>query len=264
MKKFLSCLLITSGVTIGAIPLLFAVQQKQARVTQKVNDVRLLAPHIQPRPASVNDNIHEGTSVRTGSESRAELTFLDQTIARVGANTVFNLGNEGRTYDVGSGAILMYAPENVGAVKVKTPVASAAVTGFTGMFSAARYTKFIMLEGNADIWLNKHPGQHKSMHSGQFISIPKGATVLPPVFDLDVCKTINTALFIKGFSSRLPSWNQILGVCESQRSSPPTGGLVDPSAVDKILSAENARPPEHSPPPLPSPTGDGELRPRKP
>jgi hypothetical protein len=33
----------------------------------------------------------EGTAVRTGLESRAELTFTDQTLARLGANTVFSL-----------------------------------------------------------------------------------------------------------------------------------------------------------------------------
>src|SRR5712692_2771178 len=102
----------------------FAAVKREARVTQVIRDVRLLASHAAPRPASVNDNVHEGTAVRTGSDSRAELTFPDQTLARLGANTVFSFGADTKTYDLGGGAILMCAPKSSGQLKIKIGRAS--------------------------------------------------------------------------------------------------------------------------------------------
>jgi hypothetical protein len=241
MKNLLRCFFVV-GVVVGAMHLLFAAEHKQARVTEKVNDVRLLAPHVEPRPATVNDNVHEGSAVRTGTESRAELTFIDQTIARLGANTVFSVGGAGRNYDLSSGAILMYAPNGLGAVKIKTPVATAAVTGFTAMADAGRYTKVIILEGDADIWLTKHSGEHKHMHSGQLISIPPGATKLPPVWDVDICKLISNGRLITGFAKKLPSWNLILAECERQHQEQPTTNRVDPTNMDALDQSESARP----------------------
>src|SRR5437763_1828033 len=65
-------------------------QLQQARVTQVVNDVKLLPNQAAPRPAALNDEVKQGTAVRTGSDSRPELTFSDLTITRLGANTVFS------------------------------------------------------------------------------------------------------------------------------------------------------------------------------
>src|SRR4051794_9038152 len=50
---------------------------QQARVTQVVNDVKLLPNQAAPRPAAINDEVNHETGVRTGSESRTELTFKD-------------------------------------------------------------------------------------------------------------------------------------------------------------------------------------------
>src|SRR5205823_10639390 len=75
--------LLVIGLAIGRF--LFAADQKHARVTEVVQDVRLLAGQNAARPASLNDTVNEGTAVRTGSDSRAELTFLDRTLTRLGA-----------------------------------------------------------------------------------------------------------------------------------------------------------------------------------
>src|SRR5437763_17143620 len=116
---------------IGIVSLVFGAEQKQARVTEVVRDVHLLAGQSAARAAIVNDTVHEGIAVRTGSDSRAELTFVDRTLTRLGANTVFSFGAAARTYNLGSGAILMSAPKETGTVKITTAVATCAVSGFT-------------------------------------------------------------------------------------------------------------------------------------
>ncbi|MDQ3545935.1 MAG: hypothetical protein M3429_05375, partial [Verrucomicrobiota bacterium] len=59
-----------------------AAQLKEARVSQVVRDVKLLPQQAAPRAAAIRDEVREGTAVRTGIESRAELTFTDETLAR--------------------------------------------------------------------------------------------------------------------------------------------------------------------------------------
>src|SRR5438105_14803618 len=137
------------GTAAGVASLLFAADQKQARVTEVIHDVRLLAAQTAGRSAAVNDTVREGTAVRTGTDSRAELTFVDQTLTRLGANTVFSFGAAARTYDLGSGAILMSAPKETGTVKITTAVATCAVSGFTMIseYHGNTWNKVLMFNG---------------------------------------------------------------------------------------------------------------------
>jgi len=106
-----------------------AADLKEAQVTQVIQDVRLLPSNASPHPATVNDNVRQGTAVKTGVQSRSELTFKDQTITRLGEKTIFSVGGGARTIDLGRGQFLLYAPKKSGGAKVKTGAATAAVTG---------------------------------------------------------------------------------------------------------------------------------------
>ena len=102
---------------------------KEAKVTQVIQDVKVLPSNAAPRPATVNDNVRQGTAVQTGVQSRSELTFKDQTITRLGEQTIFSPGEGARTIDLGSGQILLYAPKKSGGAKVKMGPVTAAITG---------------------------------------------------------------------------------------------------------------------------------------
>jgi FecR protein len=102
---------------------------KEAKVTQVIQDVRVLPSNASPRPAVVNDDVRHGTAVQTGVQSRSELTFKDQTITRLGENTIFSAGEGSRTIDLGSGQFLLYVPKKAGGAKVKAGAVTAAITG---------------------------------------------------------------------------------------------------------------------------------------
>ena len=106
-----------------------ADELKEAKVTQVVQDVKILPSNASPRPAAVNDNIRQGTAVQTGVQSRSELTFKDQTITRLGEKTIFSVGEGARTIDLGSGQVLLYVPKKSGGAKVKMGPVTAAITG---------------------------------------------------------------------------------------------------------------------------------------
>src|SRR6266481_1908018 len=102
---------------------------QQAKVTQVIQDVRVLPSNASPRPAAVNDDVRHGTAVQTGVQSRSELTFKDQTITRLGEKTIFSVGEGARTIDLGSGQFLLYAPKKAGGANIKMGPVSAAITG---------------------------------------------------------------------------------------------------------------------------------------
>ena len=106
-----------------------ADELKEAKVTQVIQDVQVLPSNASPRPAAVNDDVRQGTAVRTGAQSRSELTFKDKTITRLGEKTSFSVGQGSRTIDLGSGQFLLYVPKKAGGAKVKAGPVTAAITG---------------------------------------------------------------------------------------------------------------------------------------
>src|SRR5205807_1025930 len=168
----------------------------------------LLAAKAASRAAAVNDTVHEGTAVRTGTDSRTELLFLDQTLTRLGANTVFSFGAGARTYDLGSGAILMSAPKSAGTVKISTAVATCAVSGFTAILErhSNTWNKFALLHGDGWLQIKGIPGDPCPLHTGQMVVFPPHPTHCPQVLDIDISKLLHGKL-VKGFSGQLPEMN---------------------------------------------------------
>src|SRR5713101_7003500 len=150
-----------------------ADELKEAKVTQVIQDVRVLASNASPRPAAVNDNVRHGTAVQTGVQSRSELTFKDQTITRLGEKTIFSVGEGARTIELGSGQFLLYVPKHSGGAKVKMGAVTAAITGTTvlGNVNPNGTTTFTVLEGSACIHLDS-VGQSLLVHAGQKLTSP--------------------------------------------------------------------------------------------
>jgi mannose-6-phosphate isomerase-like protein (cupin superfamily) len=226
-------ILFAVAVAIGLTTFTIADEKNEARLTQVVHDVRLLASNAPPRPGSVNDNVRQGTTVRTGSDSRAELTFTDRTLTRLGANTVFSFGEGARDFDLASGSILLYAPKSSGGARINTAVAIVAGTSFTGMaeYHPKSWLKFIVLQGHGSVSLKHHPGETRALHAGQVIMVRPGATKLPEPQDVDLSKVINTSLLITKFPP-LPSLNVILLEAENQQNLSPSSHLTDPTDLD--------------------------------
>jgi FecR protein len=148
--------LIVLFCVVGAASFVAADQLQQARVSQVIQDVRVLETHGAPRPAAVNDKVTQGMGVRTGVESRAELTFTDLTITRLGANSVFSFKQGSRELDLTSGAVLLQVPPDAPAVKVSTSAVTAAITGGTALFATGPPTKFMVLEGIGTFYPTGH------------------------------------------------------------------------------------------------------------
>jgi hypothetical protein len=236
-------ILFVFAIAIGPTPFTMAAGKNEARVTQAIHNVQLLAPNAAPRLASINDNVRKGTDVRTGSDSRAELTFTDRTLARLGANSVLSFGEGG--FDLANGSMLLYLPKSSGGARINTAVATAAGSSFTAMaeYRPKSWIKFIVLEGRGSVSLKHHPGEIRALRAGQMIIVRPGATKLPEPQNVDLSALIKTSLLIAKFPP-LPNLNLILREAENQQNLPPSTPLVDPTGMnarDQRAATERVR-----------------------
>src|SRR3982751_2802059 len=144
---------------------------REARVTQIIKDVKLLPGQTDPRQATLADKVHGDTAVRTGVDSRAELTFSDLTIARLGANTIFSFNEGSRTVELGNGAILLRVPKGSGGAKIQTAAVTAAITGTTVIaeYHPKSYAKYLVLEGTMRVYLKGVVGESILLNPGQML-----------------------------------------------------------------------------------------------
>src|SRR5438552_18349990 len=91
-----------------------AASLTESTFTEIINDVNTLSTDGNAVTAKMNDILKAPDRVRTGPESRAELTAPDQTITRVGANTVFSYADSGRTLNLEKGSLPFHAPKGLG------------------------------------------------------------------------------------------------------------------------------------------------------
>jgi mannose-6-phosphate isomerase-like protein (cupin superfamily) len=179
-----------------------AAQLKQATVTRIIHEVQLLPTGAAARTAALNDTVGEKTAVRTGADSRGELTFTDQTLARLGANTVFTFEQGTRNLDLAGGVMLLRVPKNAGGARISTAAVSAAITGTTLMLEYHKhsYSKAIVLEGVVRVYLRKHLGESVLVKAGQMLIVNPDANELPDPIDIDLKKLIDTSLLIVDFA----------------------------------------------------------------
>src|SRR5450432_3266378 len=211
---------------------LHAEPLKRARVSQVVKDVKLLPAQAAARPAAVSDEVQDNTAVRTGVESRAELTFTDATLARLGANTIFSFNEGTRNLYLGGGVMLLRVPKNSGGAQINTAAITAAITGTTILleYHPNAYIKFIVLEGTGRIFRKDHVGESVLVHAGQMLIVNPKAKNLPDPVDVDVKRLMETSKLITDFGG-LGSSDLIAREIQTQLDQKSNGGLVDTNLV---------------------------------
>lgn len=167
-------------------------------------------------------------AVRTGTDSRTELTFTDETLARVGANSIFTFTAGTRSMELKDGAMLLRVPKNSGGAKINTAAVTAAITGTTVMleFHPKSYVKFIVLEGTGRVYLPGHLGESVLVNAGQMLITKANAKALPAPVNVDVRKLMRTSKLVTGFR-KLASAGLIADVESKQDKERASGALVE-------------------------------------
>jgi hypothetical protein len=199
----------------------------ESTFTEIVNEVNTLSTAGDTTAAKAGDILKAPQRVRTGPQSRAELTAPDQTITRVGANTVFSYADSGRTLNLEQGNVLFHAPKGLGGGTIKSGGAAAAVLGTTLTVSATKGGGFkvILLEGKGKVTLPN--GKSVTLKAGQEVFVLPGGTEFSKVFTINLDKLVEGSLLVKGFSHELSSWPLILAAIQNQDSQLQSGAAAD-------------------------------------
>jgi ferric-dicitrate binding protein FerR (iron transport regulator) len=178
-----------------------AAPLKEARVTQAVKDVKLGSPEAAPRRVAVGESFREGDAIETGVTGRSELTFADETIARLGAKTNISFSNGTRTLDLGEGAMLFQIPKGGNGLKIKTAAIAVASTGATGIIErhGQSYVKVLVLEGTVRCYLTNRLGESLLLQPGQILITKPDVTALPEPADFDIVREMKTCLLVREF-----------------------------------------------------------------
>jgi len=216
-----------------------------ARVTQLIHEVSLLPPNAAPRPAVRNETVAETISVKTGGNSRAELTFADQTITRLGANTLYSFKNAGRRVELNSGSTLLRVPKDSRGAAIISSAVTIGITGTTVIFESIRggASRLTVLEGTARLTLVRARDQQREVAAGQSFEVAAGAVRLPDPKQIDLAALMKTSPLIVGFRP-LPSQNLINNAIRQQQQQ---------RGPQNQNQRQGPQGPQNAPPPPPGP-----------
>jgi hypothetical protein len=216
-------LLICGVFAVAATGLFGAEPLTQSTFTEVIKDVNVVAqPTKTATPAKANELFKFPDLIRTGSESRAELTAADKTITRVGANSVFSFEPAGRDINLQQGSVLFHSPTGKGGGTIKSGGASAAVLGTTLIVATTPVQaptdrngfKVILLEGKGRVTLPN--GRSRTLNGGQMVYVLPGQTQFGPVLDINLGKLVAGSPLVTGFSAELLSMPKIKKAIERQ------------------------------------------------
>jgi FecR protein len=210
-----------AGLTVAAAPL------SESTFTEIIREVSTLSADGTPSPADVNEILKAPTRVRTGPESRAELTAPDHTITRVGANTVFAFFDKTRALGLEQGNVLFHAPKGLGGGTIISGGASAAVLGTTLIVSASADGGFkvILLEGRGKVALPN--GNSATLKAGQEVFVLPGGETLSGVLNISLGKLVQGSQLVNGFTHELTSLPLIHAAIKEQNAALASGKATD-------------------------------------
>jgi len=224
-----------SAIMAGCLTGASAAQLTESTFTEIIKEVELLpAVTKSSSPAKLNQLVKAPDMVRTGADSRAELTAPDNTITRVGANTVFSFETTDRVLNLQKGSLLFHSPKGVGGGMIKSGGASAAVLGTTLLVASTADGGFkvILPEGRARVTLPN--GRSVGLRAGQIVYVLPGGNGFSGVLDINLAKLVAGSLLLTGFSHELPSARLIQDAVKRQ-----SGQLAKGRAEDTGVSADN-------------------------
>jgi ferric-dicitrate binding protein FerR (iron transport regulator) len=192
-RGLLICLVVTASC-------LNAAQLSETRVTQVAKDVKLGPAQAAPRGAAVGESVRDGDAVTTGAAGRSELTFADQTVARLGAKTIVSFSNGTRTMNLVDGAMLFQIPKGAGDAKIKTGAIAATSTGAAGVIErhGRFYVKVLVLEGTVRCYLTNRLGESLLVQLAKF-SLPSRTYRRSGPAHFDIARVMKTCVLVAIF-----------------------------------------------------------------
>jgi hypothetical protein len=237
------------GIFLLAAAMSGAADLRESTVVQVINEVKVAPPQAPEKDARPNDLVRAPDKIRTGAKSRAELRAPDNTLTRIGANTVFSFEQSGRTLNLEKGSVLFHSPAGRGGGTIKSAGASAAILGTTLIVAATQDGGFkcILLEGKGTITLPN--GKTQRLEAGDMVYVPAGARDFGVTVKIDLARLVEGSQLVQGFNAPLPSLADVRNEISKQKIAiisgtyEETGLLIggvgtfksEPKAIDPVV-----------------------------
>lgn len=205
---------------------LFSAPIQNLKFTDVVKDVKILNVATKAETtAKVGDVLVPPNVIKTGADSRAELVAEDQTVTRVGANTIFSVEANSRDVNIAKGSVLFHSPAGKGGGNIKSAGATASVLGTTLIVGAnqAGGFKVMLLEGKGQV--TGAGGGATRLNAGQMsFAMPGQAPSQPLNFELK--GQVSGSKLVGGFSKPLASIAKIEAAVNVQQSKIASGEMA--------------------------------------
>ena len=221
MRFILAAWAVCAGLTAGA-----AGPLAESTFTEIVRQANVVAASDKSvTPAHPNEIFRFPDMVRTGADSRLEMTAPDQTVTRVGANAVFTFDAGERSIRLFSGSILFHPPAGAGGGTVRHGGTAAAVLGTTMICAVLLDGSFkvMVLEGEATVSLIN--GISIDLKAGQMVIVPPEGESFGPLIEVNLGQLLNHLLLVTGFSHPLSSLPLITAAIQFQDGQADAGTL---------------------------------------
>ena len=223
---------IATAAFLGLNAALSAAPLTTARVTKIINDVKLVESAQSTRSAAVNDVVRDQVSVKTGVKSRSELLFEDDTLTRIGPETMFRFTAGTRDMTLDRGAMLLQVPKGIGGATIHTAAITASITGTTIMLenNPGKEIKVVVLEGSLRLSANGRFGDSVVLTPGKMVVMPPDAKRIPEPVTIDLAGLVKTSGLVnmgkKDGAEALPSMSLIDSAIAEQAKGKERADLV--------------------------------------
>ncbi len=205
---------------------LFSAPIQNLKFTDVVKEVKILNVATKAETtAKVGDVLVPPNVIKTGADSRAELVAEDQTVTRVGANTIFSVEANSRDVNIAKGSVLFHSPAGKGGGNIKSAGATASVLGTTLIVGANQSGGFkvMLLEGKGQV--TGAGGGGTKLTAGQMsFAMPGQAPSQPLNFELK--GQVSGSKLVGGFSKPLASIAKIEAAVSVQQAKIASGDMA--------------------------------------
>ncbi|HEY9907787.1 MAG TPA: FecR domain-containing protein [Thermosynechococcaceae cyanobacterium] len=176
-----------------------AVPLNRGVVQDLRNQVRLLLKNQAPRPARRSDALTPGDALATARSALAEIRFNDDSLIRLGEQSLFRFQPNTRIFRLDNGTALLLIPPGRGVTRVRTPNAAAGIRG-SALF--VRYnpdtnTTLVGALTNSQIEVtNQDQSQNQPLKAGQIAVIIQSK--IARVYDFDLNTFYESSELVKG------------------------------------------------------------------
>jgi hypothetical protein len=183
-----------------------AVPLTESTFTEIIKEANVVAAATKAvTPAVTHEIFKVPDLVRTGPDSRLEMTAPDKTITRIGENSVFTFESGERDIRLENGSVLFHPPAGVGGGTIKHGGTAAAVLGTTMLCAVMPDGSFkiIILEGEGTVTLAN--GKSVQLGAGQMVIVSPDGSSFGPLGNVNLAKLVPHLLLVRGFSNPLSS-----------------------------------------------------------